>query len=54
MHLHPRAHENPLWTAVKAYKSEVLIGLTAGVAIGCSTKYLAAAFLIFWILAGGK
>lgn len=42
------------WSLFRRYKREAAIGLTGGVLIAGSLKYLAALALALWLLAGGQ
>ena len=39
---------------IRRYRSELLIGAGFGIAIACSLKYLAAIYLILWVLTGSQ
>jgi hypothetical protein len=46
--------KNQVWFTLKRNKLELAFGAAAAAAILLGAKYLAAAFLVFWTLAGGQ
>ena len=50
LHIHSSRPSGLLWT----YKTEILIGTSAGLAISFGLKYIVFAIVVLWICAGGQ
>lgn len=42
------------WQIIRRNKTNAVLGLAIGLALGCAAKYVAAAFLVLFTLAGGQ
>lgn len=49
----PTAHESP-WPVIYQHRYKAAAATSAGLALGAGAKYVAAAFLILWLAAGGQ
>ncbi len=43
-----------VWAVIRRSKAHVAGGVVTGLGVGFGAKYVAAAFLVLWLLAGGQ